>query len=812
MDNINEDLYKPLSNISQYTLGDKLGEGTFGVVYLGTHILTKERVAIKIIEKRKLRNEKDKKRLEREISILKKLHHINIINLYTTIETKNQIYIIQEYASGKELFNYIIQKKKLSEKESLKYFQQIISGIEYIHKLRICHRDLKPENIILTLNNEIKLIDFGLSNFYNKNQLLKTSCGSPLYAAPEMLKGKKYSGLKIDIWSCGIILYMMVTGNLPFNDNNEMSLYKQIINGKYFIPSFVSKKCSDLIKKMLVTNPVKRINLNEIKEHSWCKNNICENFHYGIDLNKEIIPIDEGIINLMNDMNFNKQEVRENVLRDQHNNITTTYYLLLRRMIRRGKESISDLISEYYEKYKNDVNNLMEKYNFDIEEVVKERSSSKGKLKEIPFRSYIHRENKKEIKNNNNNNMNSNLIDGCKIFFQKSDSNILEKNISENYKKNNSDYNSHTLSHSLSKKINKVFFKTLSDKLVISKNGNEKDKENIKRNKSLIKKTKPNNIRINNFSNDNSIKNERNSSLKKYSKKRLCNSNIKPNLNKQKSQVFFYKTINNENKNERKKHLQHGKTSNSIEKNFKTMKSSFRNSLDNYSLIDKTKSEGKIKNIKSNSAIKKKPNFENYNILIKNNPSKKKSFNTIHYNKYSKTENFINSDKKPNKININKSLTQIKKQLQYENHQKEIHKNEDNEIIKINNFNLVENCINLNQKFTNQNNDNNKLNGINDYYLKYPLLQFNLFNLYFKSKHQMKEQLIQILNSLKIKCRADKKNQFKLICEKNLIIEFEINIINSFISDTSILKFKLIKGMTIQYNEIIEKICIKLNN
>ena len=110
MDNINEDLYKPLSNISQYTLGDKLGEGTFGVVYLGTHILTKERVAIKIIEKRKLRNEKDKKRLEREISILKKLHHINIINLYSTIETKNQIYIIQEYASGKELFNYIIKK------------------------------------------------------------------------------------------------------------------------------------------------------------------------------------------------------------------------------------------------------------------------------------------------------------------------------------------------------------------------------------------------------------------------------------------------------------------------------------------------------------------------------------------------------------------------------------------------------------------------------------------------------------------------------------------------------------------------------
>ena len=553
MDNINDELNKPLSNISQYTLGEKLGEGTFGVVYLGTHILTKEKVAIKIIEKKKLRNEKDKNRLKREISILKKLHHINIINLYTTIETINQIYIIQEYASGKELFDYIIQKKKLSEKESLKYFQQIISGIEYIHKLRICHRDLKSENIILTLNNEIKLIDFGLSNFYNKNQLLKTPCGSPLYAAPELLKGKKYSGLKIDIWSCGIILYLMVTGNLPFNDNNEISLFKQIIKGKYFIPSFVSKNCSDLIKKMLITNPLKRINLNEIKEHSWFKNDINDNYHYGIDLNKEIIPIDEGIIDLMNDMNFNKQEVRENILRDEHNNITTTYYLLLRRMVRRGKESISDLISDDYENYRNDVNNLMEKYHFDIDEVVKERSSSKGKLNEIPFKSYIKRVNKNEINNNNNNvNMNSNLIDNCKIYFQKSDSNILERNQSEKYKKNNND-NIHILSHSVTKKTNMRFFKTLSEKIVILKKENEKRKEIVKKNKSLIKKSKPNNIRINNNSIDNSI-NERNSSLKKK-QKRLNNSNIETHLNKHKSQIIFYKTINNDNKNERKKSL-----------------------------------------------------------------------------------------------------------------------------------------------------------------------------------------------------------------------------------------------------------------
>ena len=806
MDNINDELNKPLSNISQYTLGEKLGEGTFGVVYLGTHILTNERVAIKIIEKRKLRNEKDKKRLEREISILKKLHHINIINLYTTIETINQIYIIQEYASGKELFDYIIQKKKLSEKESLKYFQQIISGIEYIHKLRICHRDLKSENIILTLNNEIKLIDFGLSNFYNKNQLLKTPCGSPLYAAPELLKGKKYSGLKIDIWSCGIILYLMVTGNLPFNDNNEISLFKQIIKGKYFIPSFVSKNCSDLIKKMLITNPLKRITLNEIKEHSWFKNDINDNYHYGIDLNKEIIPIDEGIIDLMNDMNFNKQEVRENILRDEHNNITTTYYLLLRRMVRRGKESISDLISDDYENYRNDVNNLMEKYHFDIDEVVKERSSSKGKLNEIPFKSYIKRVNKNEINNNNNNvNMNSNLIDNCKIYFQKSDSNILERNQSEKYKKNNND-NIHILSHSVTKKTNMRFFKTLSEKIVILKKENEKRKEIVKKNKSLIKKSKPNNIRINNNSIDNSI-NERNSSLKKK-QKRLNNSNIETHLNKHKSQIIFYKTINNDNKNERKKSLKHIKSSYSIKKNNNILK----NTLDKSSLIDKSKSEGKIKNIKSNSAIKTKPNFDNYNILIKKNHSLKKSYNTINYNKNIKPEKLLYSDKKTNKKDINKSLTGKNSEFQKIINKNEICKKNYNQIIKINNFNLNDNNINLNQKITNQNNDSYKLYQINENDLKCNLIQFSLFNLFFKSKNLIKDQLIQILNSWRIKYRIDKKNQFKLICEKNLIIEFEVNIINSFITEISILKFKLIKGMMNQYNEIIEKICIKLNN
>ena len=143
-----------------------------------------------------------------------------------------------EYASGGELFDYIVKRKRLQEEEACRFMQQIISGVEYIHKVRICHRDLKPENLLLDDQNNIKIVDFGLSNTYNEGDTLKTACGSPCYAAPEMIAGKRYQGLNSDIWSCGIILYAMVCGYLPFEDPNTSKLYKKIINCDYLIPAF----------------------------------------------------------------------------------------------------------------------------------------------------------------------------------------------------------------------------------------------------------------------------------------------------------------------------------------------------------------------------------------------------------------------------------------------------------------------------------------------------------------------------------------------------------------------------------------------
>jgi len=164
-----------------------------------------------------------------------------------------------EYANGGELFDYIVNNSKIDEKEAWYIFQQIISGIEYIHKLNVVHRDMKPENLLLDHDKTIKIVDFGLSNTFKKDEPLKTACGSPCYAAPEMIAGKVYDGTKADIWSWGVILYALVCGYLPFEDNNTASLYKKIMDGDYRVPEFVSPQVQDLIVKILNIDPEKRM-------------------------------------------------------------------------------------------------------------------------------------------------------------------------------------------------------------------------------------------------------------------------------------------------------------------------------------------------------------------------------------------------------------------------------------------------------------------------------------------------------------------------------------------------------------------------
>ena len=217
--------------IGDYIIKEIIGNGTFSKVKLGINKYTNEKVAIKLLEKKKITEKKDLERIFREMSIVKNLNHPNIIKTYEIFENEKYYYIIMDYCKGGELFDYIVKKGRLNEEETSFFFYQIINGLEYIHSKNIVHRDLKPENLLLTDKNKLKIIDFGLSNYFNlnkenKTKLLKTPCGSPCYAAPEMVSGNKYNGFKTDIWAIGIVLYAMIVGYLPFEDSDIYILFQ----------------------------------------------------------------------------------------------------------------------------------------------------------------------------------------------------------------------------------------------------------------------------------------------------------------------------------------------------------------------------------------------------------------------------------------------------------------------------------------------------------------------------------------------------------------------------------------------------------
>ena len=424
-------------NIGNFILGEKLGEGTFGLVRLGTHVLTGEKVAVKILEKSKIIEDSDKNRIEKEIKILKNLRHPNIIQLYCVIQTYTSIYLIMEYANEKELFDYIVKNKKLSEIESCKFFQQLISGIEYLNKIGIVHRDLKPENILLDSKKKtLKIVDFGLSNTYKKNQLLKTSCGSPCYAAPEMINGEFYKGINIDIWSSGIILFAMLCGFLPFEDEDTEILYKKIIKGNFTIPKFISNQGKDLIKKILTVDPNKRISINEIKCHPWFnlfdgKNNLYE----GLLISNFVIPIDDKIVNDMISFGFSKEDIIKNILQNKHNHITTTYYLMVKIKIKNNEICVSNLESKEFENFIKNKKNTMENFNNDNNQVINfyfKKYGIKKKKNNINIFNNSNFNISNSISNNNYNNINLNMSNN-------SNNNNLNKNnnfnIINNFKK-----------------------------------------------------------------------------------------------------------------------------------------------------------------------------------------------------------------------------------------------------------------------------------------------------------------------------------------------------------------------------------------
>lgn len=259
---------RAMQRLHQYVFVRNIGEGSFGKVKLARHKVTGQEVAMKTISRRKLISRDMAGRIEREIQYLQLLRHPHIIKLFTVITTKTDIYMVLEYVPM-ELFDYIVKHGRLGEAKARKLFQQIICAVEYCHRHKIVHRDLKPENLLLDKNMNVKIADFGLSNIMTDGNFLKTSCGSPNYAAPEVIGGKLYAGPEVDVWSCGVILYVFLVGRLPFDDEFIPALFKKIQAGTFHIPSQTPPGAVNLIKRCLQVHPVHRITIPEIRQDEW---------------------------------------------------------------------------------------------------------------------------------------------------------------------------------------------------------------------------------------------------------------------------------------------------------------------------------------------------------------------------------------------------------------------------------------------------------------------------------------------------------------------------------------------------------------
>ncbi|XP_069118684.1 MAP/microtubule affinity-regulating kinase 3-like isoform X12 [Argopecten irradians] len=316
-------------HIGKYRLIKTIGKGNFAKVKLAKHVPTGREVAIKIIDKTQL-NPSSLQKLFREVRIMKLLDHPNIVKLFEVIETEKTLYLVMEYASGGEVFDYLVAHGRMKEKEARAKFRQIVSAVQYCHQKHIVHRDLKAENLLLDGDMNIKIADFGFSNEFVPGNKLDTFCGSPPYAAPELFQGKKYDGPEVDVWSLGVILYTLVSGSLPFDGQNLKELRERVLRGKYRIPFYMSTDCENLLKKFLVLNPTKRASLENIMRDKWM------NIGYEDD---ELKPfkeppadvLDPVRIEIMVNMGYSRKDIEDSITNQKYDDIQATYLLLGRR-------------------------------------------------------------------------------------------------------------------------------------------------------------------------------------------------------------------------------------------------------------------------------------------------------------------------------------------------------------------------------------------------------------------------------------------------------------------------------------------------
>uniref|UniRef100_A0A2K6F155 Serine/threonine-protein kinase SIK3 n=1 Tax=Propithecus coquereli TaxID=379532 RepID=A0A2K6F155_PROCO len=308
-------------HIGNYRLLKTIGKGNFAKVKLARHILTGKEVSAGhdpwhfIFQ------------LFREVRIMKVLNHPNIVKLFEVIETEKTLYLVMEYASGGEVFDYLVAHGRMKEKEARAKFRQIVSAVQYCHQKFIVHRDLKAENLLLDADMNIKIADFGFSNEFTFGNKLDTFCGSPPYAAPELFQGKKYDGPEVDVWSLGVILYTLVSGSLPFDGQNLKELRERVLRGKYRIPFYMSTDCENLLKKFLILNPSKRGTLEQIMKDRWMNVG-----HEDDELKPYVEPLpdykDPRRTELMVSMGYTREEIQDSLVGQRYNEVMATYLLL----------------------------------------------------------------------------------------------------------------------------------------------------------------------------------------------------------------------------------------------------------------------------------------------------------------------------------------------------------------------------------------------------------------------------------------------------------------------------------------------------
>ena len=496
--------------IGNYLIKKTLGQGTFGKVKLGIYLPNQEKVAIKILEKSRIIEKDDEIRVKREFDMLAQFNHPNVILVAEIFESVDSFYSVMEYCEGGELFNYIVKNRRLCEEEAAYFFFQLINGLEYIHSLGIVHRDLKPENLLLTDENILKIIDFGLSNYFKENQteLLVTPCGSPCYASPEMVAGKKYNGFKIDVWSCGIILYAMLCGYLPFEDNDNEILFKKILECKLIFPNYIKNESKDLIKKILVTDPEKRITIEQIKEHPF--------FIKGKELFEQEFSIcqapkdneenKESDLNILDDIEKQKNINNENTIdigkliendkkespaENFENKISKNKELELSKNSKKSDENILDL-NESEEKLPEEKNKMEKLENFEKAQKNMEKSSKEKRDNTTK---------KNENKNKNKKEQDEILYKPLKTEYEEKEKNYQYIDKLLNREQENVNYISNNKKYINNKKLT---FTKIKENIKIQENmrykknikENKENKENLRDNKEKTTTKIPQNEKI----------------------------------------------------------------------------------------------------------------------------------------------------------------------------------------------------------------------------------------------------------------------------------------------------------------------------